>query len=478
MRLRAFLLSHRRMLKSFLRKIFTRSYDGAGTGRRSRNAGEMPAMLSAMHVARGPLLRRARYLVSNNALAASAADAWVAGLIGVGIKPQSGHADAAIRTKLNLQFEAWTDDADADGLSDWYGIQSLMVRRMVVDGEAFAALITDGDRLRIRLIDPDQVDPSLNRELGNGRRIVQGIEFDAAGRRVAYHVLPEKPGMPFAVLPLTPTRIDARDMIHLFRPDVPGQVRGITWLAPVMLRISELDSWRDAQLVRQKIAAILTAFVTSLDGGGDPMQGVQAGSTLIGGGLEPGTIKYLDPGQDIKFSTPAGIGAEVIDFARLTEREIAVGMGLPVAVLTGDLSDVNYSSIRAGIVEWRRRTEALQHNVIAFQALRPVWRRWATLEVLSGRAGGTVEAALPVKHITPRVHWVDPVKDVKAELDAIAGGLMSRREAVTSRGVDVEALDAEIATDKARADALGLVFTYNTKAHSTDPNNADPQQPN
>lgn len=109
-------------------------------------------------------------------------------------------------------------------------------------------------------------------------------------------------------------------------------------------------------------------------------------------------------------------------------------------------------------MEWRRRVEALQHGVVAFQALRPVWRRWAAIEVLSGRVRGTVEAALPVKHIVPKQAWVDPAKDVQAELDAIAGGLMSRREAVTSRGVDIETLDAEIAADKARAEGLGLAF--------------------
>lgn len=227
-------------------------------------------------------------------------------------------------------------------------------------------------------------------------------------------------------MPLTPVRIPADDVIHMFRPELPGQVRGVSWFAPIMLRLADLDQWRDAQLVRQKVAAMLAGFVTSADGSGQPFEGEQQSASLIGG-LEPGTLKFLDPGQDIRFSTSAAIGDEVISFAKITEREIAVGLGLPAAVLTGDLSDVNYSSIRAGLVEWRRRTEALQHGVIAFQALRPIWRRWATLEVLSGRASGTVEAAMPVRFITPKQQWVDPAKDVKAELDAIAGGLMSRR---------------------------------------------------
>jgi lambda family phage portal protein len=449
-----------------LRKLFTRSYDGAGGGRRWRGQPEMPATLSAMHAARGPLARRARYLAGNNALVASGVEAWVSALTGSGIKPQSGHADPEIRAALNLAFENWTDQADADLLTDFYGLQALLVRRMVVDGEAFALLLNTEAGFSIRLIDAEQVDASLNCVLDNGR-IIQGVEFNSQGQRVAYHVLPERPGMPFAVVQ-QPVRVSADDVVHLFRPETPGQVRGISWFAPVILRLADLDSWRDAQLVRQKVAAMLAGFVTSVDGSGAPFEGEQSGSSLVGG-LEPGTLKFLDPGQDIKFSTPAGIGSEVIDFAKVTEREIAVGLSLPASVLTGDLSDVNYSSIRAGLVEWRRRIEALQHGVIAFQALRPIWRRWATTEVLSGRVQTTVASAMPVKFITPKAQWVDPSKDVQAELEAIAGGLMSRREAVTSRGVDIEALDAEIASDNARAAELGLTFQQPVAANDNEP---------
>lgn len=449
----------------------TRSYEGAGGGRRWRGQPDMPSPLSAMHIARGPLARRARYLAANNALAASAVEAWVSALVGAGIKPQSAHTDQAVREALNLTFEIWTDEADADGLCDFYALQALMVRRMVIDGEAFALLINSDDGFQLRLIDPEQIDPSLNREMPNGRRIVQGIEFAASGKRVAYHVLPERLDMPFARLPLTPMRIPADQIVHLFRPEIPGQVRGISWFAPVMLRLADLDSWRDAQIVRQKVAAMLAGFVTSADVSGQPFDGdADLRGNLIGG-LEPGTLKFLDPGQDIRFSEPAKVGAEVIDFAKITEREIAVGLGLPSSILTGDLSDVNYSSIRAGLVEWRRRVEALQHGVIAFQALRPIWKRWASTEVLSGRITTTLDAAMPVKFITPKQQWVDPAKDVQAELDAIAGGLMSRREAVTSRGVDIEALDAEIAADNARAASLGLTFQSSNKEIG----NADPK---
>lgn len=442
-----------------------RSYDGASNGRRWRGQPEMPATLSAQAIARAPLARRARYLAGNNPLAASGVEAWVSALVGTGVKPQSNHPDVGLRSQIGAAFELWTDEADAEMLTDFYGLQAIMVRRMVVDGEAFALLLNDGDRFSIRLLDAEQVDASLSRDFASGR-IVHGIEFDNAGRRVAYWILPERPGMAFATVS-QPQRVLAQDVIHMFRPEIPGQVRGISWFAPVMLRLSDLDSWRDAQLTRQKVAAMLAGFIRNADG--TVMDGDPDGRGSLIGGLEPGTLKYLNAGEEISFSTPATIGVEVISFAKITEREIAVGLGLPSSILTGDLSDVNYSSIRAGLVEWRRRVEALQHGVIAFQALRPIWRRWAATETISGRVQTTVTEAQAVKFIAPKQQWVDPSKDVDAELAAIAGGLMSRREAVTSRGVDIEALDSEIAEDTARAKLLGLTFATPVSANSNQP---------
>ena len=68
------------MFDRLKRLLGKRSYDGAAGGRRWRGQPEMPFTLRAMHAARGPLARRARYLAGNNALAASGVEAWVSAL--------------------------------------------------------------------------------------------------------------------------------------------------------------------------------------------------------------------------------------------------------------------------------------------------------------------------------------------------------------------------------------------------------------
>lgn len=428
--------------------LWRRSYDGASSGRRASGWGAMHNQQAAAQAARAPLSYRARSLMVNNAYASAAVDAWVAALTGTGIVPTP-------QERIAHRWLAWTDEADADGVGDFYALTALMVRGMIVDGESFALLINTPAGLRIRVLHPEQVDAALTRPLANGGRIVNGIEFDAFGTRVAYHILQDRPELGLG-LKLTPVRVPAEDVVHLFRTDFAGQVRGVSWFAPALVRLAELDEWHGAQVMRQKIGALLTGFVTTVDGA-LPFDGEQDGSALIGS-MEPGAMVVLPPGKDVRFSDPPAIASEANEFAKITLHEIAAALGLPYEVLTGDLSAVNYSSIRAGLVEWRRRIEMLQHNVIVFQALRPIWRRWATLERLAGRIEGRLEDLLAVRWITPKQQWVDPSKDVAAEIDAIGAGLMSRREAVAARGMDIAALDAEIAADNARAEALGLTF--------------------
>ena len=178
-------------------------------------------------------------------------------------------------------------------------------------------------------------------------------------------------------------------------------------------------------------------------------------------------MQFLEPGEDVKFSQPADVGASYAEFLRMQFRAVAAAMGVTYEQLTGDLTQVNYSSIRAGLLEFRRRCEALQHGVIVHQLCRPIWQAFIEQAVLEGslalpgyaRGDQTQRRAyLAVKWIPQGWQWVDPQKEFNAMLTAMRAGLLSRSEAISSFGYDAEDVDREIAADNARADALGLVF--------------------
>ncbi len=471
-------------------------HEAAGSGRRSRvwNPGD-PGAVSAMLATGNQLRVKSRDLVRRNAWAANAVDSFVSNAIGTGIKPQSLVDDPKFREKVHALWWQWVEEADSNNLTDFYGLQSLACRAMVEGGECLIRIRNrrqeDGLSVPIQLqiLEPEHLPLNLNTISASGNQIRSGIEFDALGRRVAYHLYREHPGDPSLTVngnDLVP--VPAEEIVHLFRPLRPGQIRGEPWLSRALVKLNELDQYDDAELVRKKTAAMFAGFITRQspedqllgEGEADEM-----GVAMTG--LEPGTLQVLEPGEDVKFSDPADVGGSYAEFLRVQFRAVAVAMGITYEQLTGDLSGVNYSSIRAGLLEFRRRCEAIQHGVIVHQMCRPIWRAWMDAAVLSGALTATGYAKSrqsarvwqAVKWIPQGWQWVDPEKEFKALQLAIRSGLMSRSEAISSFGYDAETIDKEIAADNARADALGLVLDTDPRqvARNGATNSAAPSLP-
>jgi lambda family phage portal protein len=414
--------------------------------------------------------RKARYAAENNPWIANGVAAWVTALVGAGIVPTPQHPNRDARPVVQSAFNRWSPVADLDMLTDFHGLIASAVRSMIVSGEAFLQFVTTDEGLRLRLIAPEQVDIAQTGELSSGGRIVAGVEFDAEGRRVAYWVRPVDPTAIFEGY-APPVRVPAADMVHLFRPLGPGQVRGISWLAPVLIRAGELDQLDDALLVGAKVAAMHAGFLVDQNGTatGLPFEGITAGS-IMESGLEPGTLKVLPAGFDIKFSGPQ-TAQQTVDFAKLQLRGIAAGLGVPEYLLTGDLSNANYSSLRAGLLEFRRRVEAVQFQTIVPQILRPIWQRFVTTAVLAGEIDApdfeaSADDWFACEWIPPAQEWIDPEKDAKATAEMISAGLTSRRRAVAAQGYSVDELDAEIVSDREREKSLGLSFGETKEAAS------------
>ena len=179
--------------------------------------------------------------------------------------------------------------------------------------------------------------------------------------------------------------------------------------------------------------------------------------------LRPALFQKLLPGEEVTFSQPPGVGNDFDLFWYRVCLEVAAGVGLPYAVLTGDLRQTSYGSQRAGLIQFRRRMEQLQHGVFVFQFCRPVYQRWLADAVLAGALTLPGFAAdprrwWPVKWIPPRWEWIDPLKDRQAEKLAVDAGFKARADVVEAEGYDVEEVDARIKADRAREQALGLDF--------------------
>ncbi|WP_238904298.1 phage portal protein [Ruegeria alba] len=443
--------------------------EGAMAKRRLRGWNPPLENINALVASGGPrLLARSRELVVTNGYAANACEAFAANLVGDGIKPSSLIGEADLRDRVQRLWLAWTDEADADGLTDFYGLQAMVAREMFVAGECFVRLrprrAEDGllVPLQLQLLQSEMLPFEKTETAANSNRIRCGIEFDAIGRRVAYHFRRRHPGDSTdlgAVIPET-VRVPAADVLHIYRPIDAGQIRGLPHVAPAMVRLFLLDQYDDAELDRKKTAAMFAGFITK-SAPEDPMMGESAadldGAAIAS--LEPGTMQVLLPGEDVKFSSPADVGSSYEAFQYRTLLAVSASLGLPYHLVTGDVRQANYSSLRAELVEFRRRIGQLQHGVMAHQLCRPIWRRWLETAVLSGAIDvGDMATVRPVQWIPPRWDWVDPLKDIQAQVLAMEAGLTSRRKVVEATGYDIEEVDRENASDAARTAGLGLRY--------------------
>lgn len=439
-------------------------FDASAGQRRLRAFRPSRAHVNALLQKAGPDINaRSRWLVRNNGYAQNAIDSWAANAVGVGIKPSSKIGAAQRKRQVQRLWLDWTDEADAEGLTDFYGLQRRVAREVFMTGEVFvrfrARRPEDGLRvpLQLQMLPSEMLPINKNEVLGGGRVIRQGIEFDPIGRRVAYHFYrrhpddPTEPGLTGETV-----RVPAEDVLHIMDPVEAGQLRGVSRFAPAIVKLFLLDQYDDAELDRKKVAAMYAMFVTSpLEA--DPLEGDPEDE------VAPGQIVRLDPGEDVTVADPADSGSTYEPFQYRTLLQVSAALGIPYAYLTNDMVKGNFANSRLSLMEFRRRVEAWQHSVLVYQLCRPVWARWMDLVALSRAATLPNYAARRASYVAcswlpPRWQWVDPLKDINAEATEIEAGLKSRTQALSERGYDVEDVDAEIAADRRREKALGLDF--------------------
>ena len=430
-----------------------------------------PADLNTILSSEGEeLRRRSRNLCRNNPHAANAIDSFVGNCVGTGIKPQSLHPDPAMRQNLQEWWLRWTDEADSAGLTDYYGLQSLACRGVMEAGEVLLRIrprrLEDGltAPLQLQILEAEHLPLSETKSLPNGFYVRNGIEFDGIGRRTAYYLYRQHPGS--AQVEKNDgnelVRVPASSVLHVYKPLRPGQIRGYAWLATVIAKLYELEQYADAELVRKKTAAMITHFITELSPENPLILGTpdqpDADSTPVAV-IEAGSTVKLLPGEDVRVSQAPDISG--IEFIRSELRSVAAGIGLADFQLSGDMTQVNYSSARIALLEFRRRCEQFQHQVMSYQMNRPVWRAFIEACVMAGLIPAGEYQRNKARYLAvlwrpPKWDWVDPLKDINAEIAAINARLKSRSQTIHDLGEDPETVDRMIAEDQERLEELGV----------------------
>lgn len=433
---------------------------------RPRRGGASP---NADHAADGAVLRtKARSLVQNVPYIRAGLDGLVAETIGTGI---TTYATGSQKARIDELWEAWCKVCDADGRVDWAGMQAMAYRAMEQDGEVLIRLrprlATDGlpVPLQLQLLEIDWLDTTRVSGANGGNRIVNGVEFDALGRKVAFWLWDQHPGE-LGTLRASGRgqsyRVPAENIIHLFNPERPGQGRGFTRMAPVINRVRDLTLYEDAELARKNQEARLSVLVS-----GDPatmanpgsygasVDPAKAGQTGDLGQLPSGGIVQIPAGLNVTTVAPTPAPGHV-QYVKLQLHIIAAGWGVPYEIMTGDVSEVNFSSARVRIINFRRQVEQTQWLCLVPNLISRV--RNAVIDaaelanLLPKRADNRA-----CEHSTPKWDYVNPNDDANAELSLICGGLLTPSESLRRRGFKPDAVFAEWAKDMNRFKELGVL---------------------
>jgi len=465
---------HARVMQDKAKNLL-RAYDGADIGRRTEKWNTSHSSQNAENkISLFRLRNRSRDLIRNEPYARRAAQAIVSNTIGEGIIAKAQAKTAGRANKFQSEWLSWSEslDCDHDGTNNFYGLQALVWHTVFESGEVLIRRVKRSSGfgmdipMQLQILEPDFIDTVRDGQIfDNGNFTIQGVEFDKLGRRVAYWLFPRHPGDIFGIQDikgLISQRVPAEEIIHLFRTERPGQVRGIPWLAPIMLKLKDLGDYSDFTLMRQKVSACFTSFVTSADA-----YDLTSGTTpsAIPEKLEPGSSVALPPGTSIEFANPPSSG-DFSQFSNAQLRSIASGIGITFETLTNDYSQVNFSSGRMGWIEFQRNIDVWRRHVMIPRFCIPVWRWFTEAATLAGYGSDKVVATWTA----PRREMIDPVKETEATKSQVRSGLISLSEAIRQNGYQPDEVLEEIASDNKKTDVLKLTL-------DTDPRKDPGNQP-
>lgn len=457
-----------------------RSYKGAEAGRLtsswSRNPttadGELLGSLRPLRARSREMARNSGYMqkflhmVKDNVVGPNGVT-MQAGVIRGNGQPRKAYNDA-----IEGAWREWGRECDRFGMCDWVELQRLMISTVAEDGEVLIEMIVSDTaryRLQIALLDPELLDAEQNETRADGSYIRMGIDFNADGSRAGYWLREQSTdgrayqtaiygGKSYRFVP-------AQRMIHAFMPGRVGQSRGVPWAHSVMWRAHMQDGYEDAAVTAARIGASKMGFFKNSTGSsytGDDKDG--DGAPMIDMAT-PGAFEELPEGWDFQAFDPDYPHAQFDVFCKRMLQGIGAGLGVSYPTFANDLEGVNFSSIRAGVIEDREHWKSLQRWLIS-HALRPIYEYWLRTAIAAGAISvngrpldiQNFDALKIAAWQARRWPWVDPLKDINARKIEYEMGLISLSAIIREMGRDPEEVWGERVREAEILKTLGVVL--------------------
>lgn len=384
----------------------------------------------------------------------------------------NGERDTLAIDSIEAAWANWAkypNNVDVSGRDNWKAIQEQIVRIYATDGEIFIRHIEGKDSGKygysIQVLDPALCDEKFSTTLDNGNIVEMGVELNGYNKPVAYYFLQPTKGPLSNATAVNHLRIPASEIIHAFKTEYAGQVRGIPPMAVALPRMKMLSDYEDAALLNAQIGARKMGFYTS-----DGIDDVTTGANAIGDDgqlideLQAGTFTKLPAGVGVEKFDSAYPDNELVGFKKAMLRGIAVGLKVDYFTLNSDLESVNLSSARVAINETREQWKAEQSFIIS-KVVTEIYERWLAqalvrkMVTVKGKPMSimNIDKYKNVQWLGRRWSFSDPLKDTKSNVDLINNRIKSLTTVCNEIGVDFESELVLMKKDEELLAQFGLV---------------------
>jgi len=366
-----------------------------------------------------------------------------------------------INLELKREFVLWSERETAEVTQkfSFRKVQEICLRALKRDGEVFVRFLKGWENpfgFTLQILMSQRVDETYNQDLGDGRKIVAGIELDSYGRRSAYYVIDEagvrmQNGKKMS-------RVPASEIIHLYDPQMADAERGYSDLSASVNKLRMLHGCDEAQLTTMRVTAAKMGWLERT--GVKPGQGVNDEDEDIEiYEAEPGMIKELPAGYTIKETNWGSYDGDPDLFRKGQLKGAAAGLSVNYSDLAMDYSDVNYTSLRAAYLSDRDAYAILQ-KVMIDGLCQPVFEEWLKMAVLKGRFKRIRAESIPL-YLKPRWRgrgweWVDPMKESVAAENLLKNNLISEEELISKRGGHLEDIYKNLSSAKKLRERYGI----------------------
>ncbi|EPA9109304.1 MAG: phage portal protein [Serratia liquefaciens] len=415
------------------------------------------------------LREQARWLDNNHDLVIGLLDKMeerIVGARGIIVEPQPLLLTGAVADDLAKEIRAaWAEWSVAPEVTGQYTrpvMERLLARTWLRDGEVFCQMVQGkvpgltpqaGVPFWLEALEPDFVPLDSN---DSGKGLCQGIFLNAWGRPIKYQV---HKSLTTSGIALGDTKeINADNMLHLKFVRRLHQIRGNSLLSGILIRLSALKDYEDAELTAARIAAALGMYVKKGDGQSYPESEDKEEREMD---IVPGMLfDGLQPGEDIGMIKSDRPNPNLENFRNGQLRAVSAGSRGSYSSIARDYNGT-YSSQRQELVESFEGYNILQDSFVAAIS-RPNYRNWLQMAITSGviktPADLDMKSLFNAVYSGPVMPWIDPLKEANGWKVQVRGGAATESDWIRSRGANPSEVKRRRKAEIDENNKLGLVF--------------------